>query len=135
MRALRLARLAEALVGANAPELIDLRGPLGAAPADGWAILWRRARVLAEDAVSPAAAFGPFGRCTSLFRRAEAPRARSDTLAAYVWLSQGFAGGPVSRFSPELLAGMGKLFRLGSPMMLLWKSSKLTGASKSMLSA
>lgn len=88
LRALRLARLAEALVGANAPELIDLRGPLEALPADGWAILWRRARVLAEDAVSPAAAFAafapfaPFGRCTSLFRRAEGPRVRSDTLPA-----------------------------------------------------
>lgn len=85
LRALRLARLAEALVGANAPELIDLRGPLEVLPADGWAILWRRARVLAEDAVSPAAAFAPFapfGRCTSLFRRAEGPRVRSDTLPA-----------------------------------------------------
>jgi hypothetical protein len=35
LRALKLARLAEALVGANAPELIDLRGPLEAFPADG----------------------------------------------------------------------------------------------------
>lgn len=119
LRALKLARLAEALVGANAPELIDLRGPLEAFPADGWAILWRRARVLAEGAVSPAA-FGPFGRCTSLFRRAEAPRVRSDTLPAYVWFSQGFVGGPVSRFSPELpFPGTGKWFKLGSPMMLL----------------
>jgi len=54
LRALKLARLAEAFVGANAPELIDLREPLEAVfPADGWAKLWRRARVLAEDAVSP----------------------------------------------------------------------------------
>ena len=119
-RALRLARLAEALVGANAPELIDLRGALEALPADGWAILWRRARVLAEDAVSPAAAFEPFGRCTSLFRRAVGPRVRSDTLPAYVWFSQGFVIVPVSRFSPELpLPGMGKWFKLGSPTMLL----------------
>jgi hypothetical protein len=39
LRALRLARLAEALVGANAPELIDLREPLEVLAADGWAIL------------------------------------------------------------------------------------------------
>lgn len=30
---------------------------------------------------------------------------------------------------------MGKWFKLGSPMMLLWKSSKFTGARKSVLSA
>jgi hypothetical protein len=29
---------------------------------------------------------------------------------------------------------MGKWFKLGSPIMLLWKSSKLTGARNSMLS-
>ena len=43
---------------------------------------------------------------------------------------------PESRFSdPAPVApGMGKWFKLGSAMILLWKSSKLIGAKNSMFS-
>jgi len=52
-----------------------------------------------------------------------------------VWFAQGLFE-PFSRFSAPAppFPGIGKWFKLGSAMMLLWKSSKLIGARKSMFS-
>ena len=87
LRALILARRAEALVGAKAPELMDFREPRApvlmapGGPLGGCTKLWRRVRVLEEAAVNPVfVVFWPFRRETSLFRRDPAPRVRSEIL-------------------------------------------------------
>lgn len=83
LRALRLARLADAFVGPKAPELMDFRDPreLTELASLVCARLWRRPRALADVVDSlEVAGFWPFKRDTSLLRRAEAPLVRSEIL-------------------------------------------------------
>lgn len=79
----------------------------------------------------------PTKRGTSLFRRTELLLVRPDPSFSSLVVSQGFVEGNAGVwFSvPEPpFPGMGKWFRLGSAMILLWKSSKLIGARNSAFS-
>jgi hypothetical protein len=123
------------------PGPMDFRGGRAEIPVDervdAW--LWRRVREPGAGGggmVVEALAEWPVSRLTSLCLRNDPDRAALPVVAEPLTKVPGVGrfidlDEVVDEYPAPPWPGRGKWLRLGSPMMLLWKSSKLMGARKS----